>query len=64
MLSLGAAALATYAALTFKWRAKRIARREPTEWGDPQGPLILGVIVVFFLASAWVAELKAFLRNL
>ena len=62
-LSLGASALATYAALTFKWRAKRIASRDPVEWGDPQGPLILGTVVLLFLTSAWVAELRAWLNS-
>ena len=54
---------ATYAALTFKWRAKRIASRDPVEWGDLQGPLILGTVVLLFLTSAWVAELRAWLNS-
>ena len=61
-LSVGACGLATYAALTFKWRAARITRRDPVEWGDPQGPFILGVVVLAFLVGAWIAELKAWLR--
>ena len=59
---MGACGLATYAALTFKWRAARITRRDPVEWGDPQGPFILGVVVLAFLVGAWIAELKAWLR--
>jgi uncharacterized membrane protein YidH (DUF202 family) len=60
-LSSGAAALAAYAALTYRWRARRIASREPVEWGDTQGPAILAAFVVVFLAGAWAAEVKAWL---
>ena len=59
----GAAALAWYAALTYRWRGARIAARAPAEWGDPHGPLVLGVAVVSFLATAWCAEVRAWLAR-
>ena len=59
----GAAALAWYAALTYRWRGARIAARAPAEWGDPHGPLVLGVAVAGFLATAWVAEARAWLAR-
>lgn len=62
-LCAGSAALATFSALTFKWRARRISSREPVEWGDPQGPLILGCVVIVFLLGAWIAEVKAWLNS-
>lgn len=62
-LGAGAAALAWYAALTYRWRGARIAARAPAEWGDPHGPLVLGVAVVSFLATAWCAEVRAWLAR-
>ncbi len=37
--------------------------RAPAEWGDPHGPLVLGVAVVSFLATAWCAEVRAWLAR-
>ena len=53
-----------------RWRGMRDARarartraRAPAEWGDPHGPLVLGVAVVSFLATAWCAEVRAWLAR-
>ena len=40
-----------------------VAARAPAEWGDPHGPLVLGVAVVSFLATAWCAEVRAWLAR-
>ena len=62
MLCVGASVLACYALLTYRWRARHILAKDQPEWGDPQGPFILGVVVLAFLVGAWIAELKAWLR--
>ena len=56
MLCVGASVLACYALLTYRWRARHILAKDQPEWGDPQGPLLVTVVVIIMLLSAWVAE--------
>ena len=63
MLCVGASVLACYALLTYRWRARHILAKDQPEWGDPQGPLLVTVVVIFMLLSAWVAEMKVWLSS-
>uniref|UniRef100_A0A7S3JV42 SPX domain-containing protein n=1 Tax=Aureoumbra lagunensis TaxID=44058 RepID=A0A7S3JV42_9STRA len=59
-LSMAAILIAIYAAAVLNWRLERIATRSPTEWGDPLGPIVIGSVAIFLIATVWFTELAHF----
>lgn len=53
--------MTAYALRTLSWRLDRIARRSPTEWGDPLGPLVIGGLAIFVLLLVWLVELATYI---
>mmetsp|Transcript_25168 Transcript_25168/g.78529 ORF Transcript_25168/g.78529 Transcript_25168/m.78529 type:complete len:691 (+) Transcript_25168:637-2709(+) len=59
-LSIGAAGVNAFAIANNRWRLRRMRSREPTEWGDPRGPIVVGGLMIAVFAAALLVNLKRF----
>ena len=61
VLCVGSVVLTVYALLVYRWRARHIRAKDKPDWGSPEGPLLVASIVIFLLASVWLAEVRVWL---
>mmetsp|Transcript_19369 Transcript_19369/g.57570 ORF Transcript_19369/g.57570 Transcript_19369/m.57570 type:complete len:691 (-) Transcript_19369:27-2099(-) len=63
LLSLGAVACNAYAVYNYRWRLERLHARDPTEWGDHVGPVLLGGAVIVLFSLSFLVNLGRYLAG-